>query len=135
MAVRYFLREVILDIHTGDALSSDDVWLVESVDATTIMSVIEQIHGLPKDIAWTSTDRHERIEIGWTYEAPEGRENPGRDVELIVIPMFRDMNTRKEVSVFEYLADQRTMFEDLAAEGHPVSIVKVAHEEWVPGDE
>lgn len=82
------------------------------MEADTILSFLTGKFGDPIETAWTSTDKHPRIETGWIFRPPRTGE-PVRDVEILCVPFIEaaDGSLRP---MFEQLADQRQAFEELA---------------------
>ena len=85
------------------------------VEADTILSFLTSKFGAPVETAWTSTDRHPRINAGWIFRAPQAAE-PDRDVELLCMPFIEAADGSLR-SLFEQLADSREDFEELASRG------------------
>ena len=55
------------------------------VAADTILSFLTSTYGDPVETAWTSTERHPRIETGWIFRTPRSGE-PAPDVEILCVP-------------------------------------------------
>lgn len=105
-----------------------------------IRSFLVQFFGEePIEIAWTRTERHERINLGWIFAALPGGE-PAPGIELLCVPVI-DANDGAPKPLFEVLADQRQDFEQLAASGaiDKLTIVEAPlreyHPQIGPGDE
>jgi hypothetical protein len=83
-----------------------------------ILSFLMQFFGEePVEVAWTTTERHERVEVGWIFPAlPADSGEPTDHIELLCVPVIEgDDGSRKPL--FEVLADQRHELEQLAACG------------------
>ena len=71
-----------------------------------IRSFLVQFFGEePIEVAWTKTERHERINLGWIFAALPGGE-PIEVVELLCVPVI-DSDEGSPKPLFEVLADQR----------------------------
>jgi hypothetical protein len=81
-----------------------------------ILSFLVQLCGEePVEVAWTSTERHERLTVGWIFAAlPDDSGEPVNDVELLCVPVI-DGEDGAVRPLFEVLADQRLGLEQLAA--------------------
>lgn len=100
------------------------------VDETTVLSFLTQRYGTAQaDVAWTSTDRHERVEIGWTFRVGSD-DDPSH--EIVAIPLLHA--DPEPMPLFVAMADQRAEFERLAAEGllDELQIIDIEHVEWRP---
>ena len=98
-----------------------------------ILSFLVQFFGEePVDTAWTSTDRHERVNVGWIFAAlPDDSGEPIDDVELLCVPVIEgDDGSCKPL--FEMLADQRQELGQLAADGaiDSLTIIEAAPREY-----
>ena len=131
-AIRYLFltsgNELVRDVTEG---------VPESVRAENVLSFLRDKHGEPLDVAWTSSDELDRIDIGWVFRpSPEGLEDVGSDVELIAMPMIRDDRTGELESLFERVALMRRDFERAKEEGllDELSIVELPHEQWRPDE-
>ena len=81
-----------------------------------IRSFLVQFFGEePVEIAWTETERHERVNIGWIFRALPGTE-PMDHIELLCVPVV-EAEDGSPKPLFELQADQRQDFEQLAASG------------------
>ena len=69
----------------------------------------------PVELAWTTTARHERINIGWIFRMLPGI-GPTGGIGLLCVPVV-DAEDGSQKPLFEMLADQRQDFEQLAASG------------------
>jgi hypothetical protein len=86
------------------------------VEPDTILSFLTQKFGDLIDTAWTYTDRHPLIEVGWIFGGT-GSTPPEEPVELLCVPQIRAADGHLH-SMFELLADQREDFMRLATSGH-----------------
>jgi hypothetical protein len=83
-----------------------------------ILSFLVQFFGEePVEVAWTSTERHERVNVGWIFRAmPADNGEPMDHIEMLCVPVIEgDDGSRKPL--FEMLAEERQELEHLAAEG------------------
>jgi hypothetical protein len=69
------------------------------------------------EVACTTTDQHERVDVGWIFRAlPADNGEPVDHIELLCVPVVEgDDGVRKPW--FEMLADQRQEVEQLASDG------------------
>jgi hypothetical protein len=86
----------------------------------------------PIEVAWTRTERHERINLGWIFAVLPGGE-PIEGVELMCVPVI-DTEDGSRKPLVEVLADQRQDFEHLAASGaiDSLTIVEAPQREYHP---
>ena len=109
----------ITPLRAGTAEPADEPRLFPcppDLEPDQIWSFLVQFFGEePIEIAWTSTERHERINLGWIFAALPGGE-PIESVELMCVPVI-DTDDGSPKPLFEVLADQRQDFEHLAASG------------------
>jgi len=85
------------------------------VEPDTILSFLTQEFGPLVDTAWTNTDRHPRIDVGWIFGGTASNPSDG-PVELLCVPQIRVADGSLQ-SMFELLADQRQDFDRLAKSG------------------
>jgi hypothetical protein len=111
-----WVKIVPLRAGTADAAGKSELLACPpDVKPDTILSFLEGWFGEPVDVAWTSTDRHQRIATGWIFGArPAGQ--PEGPVELLCMP-FIETGDGALGSMFELLADQRQDMEALARSG------------------
>jgi hypothetical protein len=85
------------------------------VEADALLSLLTGRFGDPIETAWTSTERHPRIETGWIFAGPRGDE-PAGGIDILCVP-FIECGGGSLRPLFEWLADQRQDFEELASRG------------------
>ena len=103
------------------------------VEADTILSFLTSKFGDPVQTAWTSTDRHPRIDTGWIFRAPRAGE-PDQDVEMLCVPFIEAADGSLR-SLFEQLADGREDFEQLASRDafDQHSVIELPQRDYRPG--
>lgn len=109
----------------------------ESVKPENVLSFLREKHGEPLDVACTSGDDLDRVDIGWVCRpSPEVLEEFGSDVELIAMPMIRDDRTGDLEPLFERVALMRRDLEHAHKDGllHELSVVELPHEQWYPDE-
>lgn len=109
----------ITPLRAGTAEPADEPRLFPcppDLEPDQIRSLLVQFFGEePSEIAWTRTERRERINLGWIFAAlPGGEPMPG--IELLCVPVI-DSDDGSHKPLFEVLADQRQDFEQLATSG------------------
>lgn len=90
------------------------------VDFDTILASYSQRFGEPFEVAYTLVpDIEGRIQIGWVFAVPQDVEVPGslEKLEMLLIPMFDDLNTGKRLGLFLSMARTRQRFQDLFDSG------------------
>ena len=99
----------------------------------TIQSFLVQHFGAAAEEAWTRTEQHERLAIGWIFPTRPAT-GPGSEVEICCVP-FIDVGEGSPRPMFEVLADQRRELERLAASGaiDTLTVVEAPPREYVPG--
>jgi len=85
------------------------------VEPDTILSFLSQRFGEITEMIWTSTERHERIGIGWLFTSTQATESQDA-VELACVPFIEAADGSLQ-PMFEALAEQRLQFGELMA-GH-----------------
>jgi hypothetical protein len=108
----------VIPLRAGTAESAGDPEVLPcppDVEADTILSFLTGRFGDLIETAWTSSERHPRIETGWIFPGPPDDERAG-GVEILCVPFIEtgDGSTRP---MFEWLADRRQDFEELAGSG------------------
>ena len=109
----------VVPMKAGSAELAGDTETFEcptDVQPDTILSFLTQKFGGLIDTAWTYTDRHPRIEVGWIFGGGPSTPPEG-PVELLCVPQIRVADGSLQ-SMFELLADQRQDFDRLATSGH-----------------
>ncbi len=108
----------IVPIKAGSVELAGDGRTIEcpvDVEPDTILSFLTQEFGTLVDTAWTYTDRHPRIEVGWIFGGTATNRSD-RPVELLCVPQVRVADGSLQ-SMFELLADQRQDFDMLTKTG------------------
>src|SRR5918996_6529708 len=103
----------------------------ESVRPENVLSFLREKHGEPLDVAWTSSDELDRVDIGWVFRpSAEVLGDVGPDAELVAMPMIRDDRTGELEPLFERVALIRRDFELAKEKGllDELSIVELPHE-------
>lgn len=100
------------------------------VEPETVQSFLIQHFGEPIEVAWTATERHERVDLGWIFRTPP----EGEAAEVLCVP-FIDMGDGSLRPMFELLADQRQDFEHLAATGaiDSLTVIEAPPRQYGPG--
>src|SRR5580704_6786661 len=95
---------------TAEPVGPSEILLCPAdVGPETVRSFLVRQFGEPAEVAWTRSERHERLAVGWIFPAgPPG--GPGSDVEVLCVP-FIDAGDGSLRPMFEVLADQRQEFE------------------------
>jgi hypothetical protein len=101
------------------------------VEPDTVQSFLIQHFGEPIEVAWTTTERHERVDLGWIFRAPPEVET---EAEVMCVP-FIDIGDGPLRPMFELLADQRQDFEHLAATGDldALTVIEAPPRRYAPG--
>jgi hypothetical protein len=94
--------------------------------------LVEFFRQEPVEIAWTTTGRHERLDIGWIFPALPG-DKPVNQLELLCVPVIEDDDGSRK-PLFELLADMRQELEQLAANGEidNLTVIQVPLREYRP---
>jgi len=113
--VRLLVKIIPLSAGTAEPAGAPELRLCPpDVEPDTILSFLAGKFGDPVETAWTSTERHPRIETGWIFRSPHKGE-PDRDVEILCVPFVEVDGSLRPM--YEHLADRRQEFEELASRG------------------
>ncbi|HEV2373220.1 MAG TPA: hypothetical protein VGS19_13725 [Streptosporangiaceae bacterium] len=75
-----------------------------SVEPETVRSFLVACFGEPLEVAWATTERHTRVQIGWFFAAEQSRDAEVAD--LLCVPLIDTGNGALQ-PMFEVQADQR----------------------------
>jgi len=102
------------------------------VQPDTIRSFLVQRFGEPTEVAWTRTERHEHLSVGWIFPLEPAAEM-GEALELLCVP-FVGVSDGSLRPLFEVLADERQDLERLAAAGllDSLTVVETPDREYSP---
>jgi hypothetical protein len=83
-----------------------------------ILSFLTQFFGEePVEVAWTSTERNERLDVGWIFHALPGDDGEPIDhAQLLCVPVIEG-DDESFKPLFDLLADQRLELEQLVDAG------------------
>jgi hypothetical protein len=111
--VQLFVKIVPLKAGSAEAAGDEEVIpCPPDVEPDTILSFLAQKFGELIDTAWTSTERHPRLETGWIFPGTSAVP-PMEAIEFLCVPFIQAADGSLQ-SMFELLADQRQEFDQLA---------------------
>jgi hypothetical protein len=125
----------VIPLRAGTAEPAGDPQMLAcppDVEADTILSFLAGRFGAVVETAWTSTERHPRVEAGWIFPGPRER-GPAGGIEILCVPLV-DTGDGSLRSMFEWLADQRQDFEELAKRGavDRYTVIELPHRDYRP---
>jgi hypothetical protein len=115
--MQIYTRVVVQPLGGGETVTTfDGREDPKTVDFDTILASYSQRFGDPFEVAYTtSSDIKGPIQIGWVFAVPDKIEVPAslEDFEMLLIPMFDDLNTGERLSLFLSMARKGQQFRDL----------------------
>ena len=133
--MQLFVKVTPLKADTAEATAEGEVLRCPAdVEPDTILSFLTQKFGEVVETAWTSTDRHDPFACGWIF-AGAIEQKDGQ--VLLCVPIVETVDGSLE-SMFNVLADQRLVVDELASSGQldSYTVTSLPHRGYqpTPGD-
>ena len=104
----------------GEVVETFDAPEDPTVEVDTLLAIYTQRFGVPIEFSFTLVpDLEGPIKVGWLFAVPSTIQVPGppEQFEMVLIPMFDDLDTGMRTSLFLRMAEQREQFQGLFDEG------------------